>query len=881
MRGLGMESAADIVSAGGTTVTASKRLARRLREVTARRALKSGAEVWATPDILPWSSWTNRLWRDYGMERCERRLLSVDQASALWSDVVAGHPYMQESADVSRAAQLMYESWRVFCDWGLTLRDLKSVSRTADQIVFSRIVDEFCQLLVKKAWLDPAQLNTALSNIDFVFNGQTVPVRLVGFHEFSRTQLDLIESVAESGMTVQVGASDATCPDRARRVLCETPDHELLNAGLWARKELEADPDARLAIIVPGMAELTERKAGLVKETLAPGWQLLPKVRSLNVSYGKSLNKYPLIAALITLVDGLLYAMDFDRLSTLLRNNTICGAECGDLARLELEVRDLPEQDWTPDALRRVASDGDYSDQTMRWLEELSSASETLRDWQGANTPNFWAKEIDQVASRFRHLSDEGAGSEEHQLRNAWRETLNELANLTTVLPRLRGTHAWSWVKMRLSTALFQPESTAFAVELMGPLEAIGQQFDGIWFAGLDATSWPLQRTPDALIPRALQRERGMPGARPEDSVGFSNRVLYSVLSAATRSIVSSAKKDGDIELQPSPSIDGIRLVPEPGYDGPPADRYAASLTGEASTLIHTRDCPRPVADDERIRGGYGVLELQRSLPIAAFGRYRLGARPIERAETGLGAAARGNLIHGALERLLPAGTSSESLTRDESRFSNAAIGAAVSSASRRLWRGADGLLSVLIRREERRCRALLARFLRVERERPPFSILDSELHVQLQISELRLNLRIDRIDRVSQGKLVIDYKTGRQPVTVTRNDGSLAETQLAAYALALKQQGDEEIPAGLGIARVHGIETEYRGVWLAGDEPGFGGFKSVAAQSDLPDSWYRELEGLGAQFCDGVATVPPELNRADLRPWRALIRGFRIKHND
>jgi RecB family exonuclease len=63
---------------------------------------------------------------------------------------------------------------------------------------------------------------------------------------------------------------------------------------------------------------------------------------------------------------------------------------------------------------------------------------------------------------------------------------------------------------------------------------------------------------------------------------------------------------------------------------------------------------------------------------------------------------------------------------------------------------------------EEARLADLVTQWLLYERKRVEFTVEDTELKAQASIHGLRLDLRLDRVDRLSDGTLlVIDYKTG------------------------------------------------------------------------------------------------------------------------
>src|SRR5258708_31184878 len=68
-----------------------------------------------------------------------------------------------------------------------------------------------------------------------------------------------------------------------------------------------------------------------------------------------------------------------------------------------------------------------------------------------------------------------------------------------------------AWERIGRQTT-FAPESRDAPVQVMGPLEAAGGQFDAVWFLRAGDLSWPAVTTASPLLPWAMQRELGMPG---------------------------------------------------------------------------------------------------------------------------------------------------------------------------------------------------------------------------------------------------------------------------------------------------------------------------------------------------------------------------------
>ena len=145
---------------------------------------------------------------------------------------------------------------------------------------------------------------------------------------------------------------------------------------------------------------------------------------------------------------------------------------------------------------------------------------------------------------------------------------------------------------------------------------------------------------------------------------------------------------------------------------------------------------------------------------------------------------------------------------------------------------------------------ALLVReWLVLDLDRPPFEVLEGESQRELDVAGLRLRTRIDRIDRLADGRLlIIDYKTGER----ARKDWDGLrpnEPQLLAYALA-----DHPAPlAGIAFAQVK------RGKCRFVTEPA--GLLKAATTGALDAQlarWRDVLETLAGSFLAGDALVDP-----------------------
>jgi len=161
---------------------------------------------------------------------------------------------------------------------------------------------------------------------------------------------------------------------------------------------------------------------------------------------------------------------------------------------------------------------------------------------------------------------------------------------------------------------------------------------------------------------------------------------------------------------------------------------------------------------------------------------------------------------------------------------------------------------------EAQRLTNLVAEWLEYERHRQPFTVAETEVKREITIAGLTLRLRLDRIDEVADGSLVIDYKTG--PVGPSAWEGDRPDDiQLPLYATFAVSESLE----GLVFARVRPGETQFTGrvrnpntTLLADLSP-----SSAIARNPLNDQqlddWREKIEQLGKDFLAGRAQVDPK----------------------
>jgi probable DNA repair protein len=258
-----------------------------------------------------------------------------------------------------------------------------------------------------------------------------------------------------------------------------------------------------------------------------------------------------------------------------------------------------------------------------------------------------------------------------------------------------------------------------------------------------------------------------------------------------------------------------------------------------------------PAVREKKIQGGTRVLSDQAACPFRAYARHRLHADELEEPAEGLDASQRGRLVHLLMQNVWDELKDSSALQRDLAP----AIGRAAEAAVKEM--AIEGRFAEL--EKKRLARLAHEWFDKVERQRPPFSVVSTEEKRTIAFGGVQFDARIDRVDRLSTGgHAILDYKTGGSNITSRRWLGERPdEPQLPLYAVSAQ----EEI-AAVVFAKFR--PGDMRFVGLSRDKDALPKVaKPKEGWQPLLADWKKEAERLGRSFAGGEAGVDPkkELN--------------------
>jgi probable DNA repair protein len=783
-------------------------------------------------------------------------MLSAAQEQALWEEIINASSWGAHLLAPARAAAQCRDAWRIAHAWRID-GALEKFPGNDDAAAFA----EWAQAYAKRTLRDVDAVRLPDVVAKFLQSPVIAKPRLLVVYAFDilpPQTADFFRACRAAGVEV------ALCGPRRRnttavRAMFAAARDELEAAARWARARLEAAHSAgatdaitgypRIAVVVPDLEHRRQEVLRVFSRVMEPGWNLpgtVARPLPFNISIGVPLTNYPLAHAALGLLALAAGETDFVLASRILRSPFVAGAETelARRARLDAKLRDeLPARV----TLARVVGAVDGCPQLRERLEALYNYAST--HLAGAQSPHAWARHFSALLDAAGFPGERVLDSAEFQTRAKFYEVLGEFALLERVLPRMSCAQAIARLRRLCADTVFQPESEAAPVQILGILESAGLEFDHLWVSGLTDDAWPLAARPNPFIPVALQKKAGIPEAAADTALVLDRRITDDWLHAANEVIVSHPQREQDRELLPSALIESI---PQGEVDLPEFANYRDTLYA-ARALENVADGVASRYAAKEVRGGTRVLADQAACPFRAFARHRLGAEGISTPADGLDARDRGNLLHALMAQLWGTLVTKSRLVAMSPAELMAAIDDAANVAVAKVRAQRAGVLDGRMADLERERLARLAReWLEVEMQRGDFEVVAREEKRTLEAGGLTFSGRIDRMDRLAAGgHVLIDYKTGRATPNDWLNERP-DDPQLPLYAI-----GAKEDVTGVAFARIKTGEMRYMGLTRDGGVLP----KTKAAESwpGLFVMWRRELAELGGEFARGVAAVDPK----------------------
>ena len=865
----------DALDQGALVLLPNERAARDMRSAFDARQRARGLPAWKPAQALSWSQWTNSLWSELIIGGEEGRLLlNAAQEHSVWRKIIAEDASQRSIGSVDSLADLAQSAWQLASHYDGAGK-LREFAASHDSRIFGAWSDSFVRQCKERGYVPAGQLNGALlehvrrggfsvpASLDLVASGLILP-----------SQQALLTELGERGTVIRQRTLESTGnTDRlVASVLVQTEGEERLVAARWIREFIDtrraAGPPARVAVLVPNLAEERQQLESVLREVLAPELQSIDADLSSTpweFSGGSPLSSLAMIIDALDLVRWTQAPLPIEKVSALLLSPYLgkMGSDADAraatarfdvsclrrtlLLRSEIDIAGLLE------LVSLHERDCGGTTSILSWLRDVQESASAFGDLKRPRGFAEWMEFVRGVLLAANWPGSRALAASEFEATRAWEKLLDLLSTLDFSGQQVPFVSALQALELQAKKSTFATQSIDASILVMSVAEAEGSVFDAVLFLHVTDANWPAPERVHPLLPWTLQRTLKMPGSDPALAVSKCREFTESLLRSSTVALFCRAAEDENGTLRPAPILNELGVEP---IDAGKLHLSALPFD-KADTKIVADDGALPPLPSFEVGGGASVLKLQAACGFLAFAELRLRATGPRTGALGLDAGESGSLLHRVLQYFWR-----ETKTQDRLRLMSweerdEMLTRAIDSALPSRLRVHNGWDRAYLWVLKRRLRSLLQRWLQQEMGRGPFAVYDVERKELVTVGPLTLEVRMDRVDTVGDGLFFVDYKTGADVDCKQWSGPRPDDPQLPLYTLLAET---DELK-GVAFARVRaGRDMKWQGYQAEeGILPLSRSKANVRDLASLAREWRQVLTQLAEDFAAGKAQVDPK----------------------
>lgn len=857
----------------------TRRLALSLQKAHQQKQLALGHSQWAPLNVKTLAGWLDELIQhaylmgELPNQQAPKKQLSSLQERLIWQQVIASHfkdHAMNDLFDMKGLAALCIEANHYVEAWQLKIANTDDLAEETKaflrwQAAFKKQCDGINRLEAVRYF--DWQIDCLQAGIGDL----PAAITFVGFDQTAPQEVTLRKVLSARGCDVNERSNGLDLPGVAQHVIKQDLEDEVRAMVGWAKNAYMQNPNVKLAMVVPQLQTLRNKIADLIDDVFQPEAlrpSLVDAPRLYNFSLGLPLIQQPVIQLAINLIQCLIrrnFAQsDFSEL-LLSPYWSASEQEADHRALLDAKMREHLAQNLTwPQVLRFIR----FASETLslnQLIQHLDAALALMTAEPKRQLPSLWAAAFTTWLDALHWSGERADSSHEYQAKQAWAKALTALADLDFMQDKLNAAQACALLQQICQEQVFQPETVGNPpLQVLGIMEALSEPVDALWVMGMNDDVWPMPARPNPLLPAYVQREAHVTNADSAVQTAFAMNIHQRLLHSASTIFFSSSERSGEKLLRASPFMQSLPIAERHCLPAETlAERFSRDETQAMESLI---DIAGPmVVEGEHVRGGTGLIRAQAICPAWAFYQFRLGARALRLPKSGLDAAERGQLVHGALEAFWQNDDHfrhyADLIQMDEATLSNAISDAVDQSINqfKQLYRDVFSPNTLML--EHERISRLISDWLLYEKTRGVnFTITACEVEQKSMINGIEVTLKIDRVHALPNGGLeLVDYKTGRMPNMRSWADERITEPQLPIYAV-LYHAGDQPV-AGVQFGMVKTKDHQFNGVSVLNFDgevekrkPDF--IRDFTDWQHLKAHWQTAIEGLVDEIKAGFAPV-------------------------
>ncbi|MCK4870480.1 MAG: PD-(D/E)XK nuclease family protein [Gammaproteobacteria bacterium] len=807
-------------------VTPNRRLALFLSQKNDLQQLRT-KQSWHPNKILPLTNWLEELWQ---LHITEKVVLNTHQLNYLWANLTHNHTI----------TDLAIKAWSLTKQWQVLL-NFDTLHAGQDKITFQNWTKLFTKNCEQHSYIDhdslPQELTKRITKL-------ILPKKLivVGFDQIVPQLAQFFTALQKANCQVEIQKPVIKSqPPLVQAFSSQT--EELAAIARWSSQLFNRDEHSSIGCVFPNLTTIRDEIEYQFNKH-ATG--------EFDISAGKIFAAYPLIFDALKILELMVTDLSVYELEHLLTSPFLRGADAELFARAQL-ARQLFSVGIEKISLRKIQS---FAKQSQRQygtplLAEIFDQLLLLRkECQQQQTAYYWKQFFVNVLHITGWPGERALAHDEQHLLTRWQELLIEFQSLQLVTNKLSYSDALQLLIGCAKRTIYQPKYRARKIQILGALEAVGLEFDHLWVAGLDADVWPATSYLNPFLPAMVQRQLNMPHSSVEHELRFCQQLMQRWQTTSDDLTYSYHYQDQDRMIAISPLLKDYCQK-----NNTEENMLGSSLQPTFVELERITDGIAPAVHvNETIKGGTNIFKLQALCPFRAFIECRLlGTEHTDSMQLGLSQKDRGILVHAILEAFWHKVETAQQLHNLDHAQLESIISTCIKQALLALTtKSGEKLTPRYIELETKRLQEIMHNFVAIEKLRQDFTVVAQEQKLTTKIGQIPVHLRVDRVDRLADGSLlIIDYKTGHANKNNWFGERP-EEPQLPLYCIAAPQK-----IAALAFLQVKAAIVKYSGCSLQNTT--INNIETLADWENQIQLWKKVMTKLSNDFLQGNATVDPK----------------------
>lgn len=874
----------EALESGGLLLTVNNRLSRRFTNDYNQWQLQQKNSLWDSPKILPLAAWLQQQFDRIGDKGLHKhQMLTSSQEKQLWIEIIKADAFDLYMMQPSAISKQVMQAWQLMQQWNIPAETLLTFDspETKALLKWSSAFTRRCQ---RHRWLSQTLI---IAKIAEAIATQQCPlpetIMLAGFEDPNKLHQQLIESFVLQNckvyryqhQSINVSATLKACIDF---------NSEIVSAANWAKQILlhsEGQTEKKqICIVVPSLNDNREFVYNCFKNVLHPERQSAPPYAHeslFNLSLGLPLSEYPLVFDALSGFALLQPFFSQSDLSRVLNSQYLLNQETVYVrSQVDCLLRDTGRQQWTLKAFLQFLHSTSSNTNTANishWIKSIEDIQIFKKDMPSRLTPENWSKNFLSFWKIMGWPGNRTLDSHEYQQSERLLKLLSEFRQIHPLKPLLDLPEAISLLKQMANEVIFQVQSDDAPVQVCGILEAADQQFDHLWFSGLEDQSFPAKTAPNPFIPLSIQKQFNLPHSSAEREQAYATKILQQFKQNAGELIISYPQREQDSDLRPSPLLATLQLADNKHEISDQADKHDAELNDQIATQLEAYSDITLVALPENmpVKGGTAVLTQQAQCPFKASASFRLKAIEPAAVTDGASPLDQGNQLHSIMEKLWAEIRNRKQLFALSEQQLNALLERIINDVlAVYRFKRPDLYLESFYALEKKRLQKLIHNWLVIEKQREmDFSVIEMEQDKTISTGGLVFKTKADRVDRLASGEhIILDYKTGQSASSASWQEENITEPQLPLYSL-----NESEQLSAIALAKVNEKRCQFNGV--AKDNAILPGIKAFQANDSLLEKdqenadeadhwalllghWKIQLDKIATSFRQGQAEINP-----------------------